>query len=170
MSVKLTGMTHCSPCTPFFHLLPLPVSLPQLDSHLTLPLSSYPPLWFFLMEILFNPQWKVVSAASDSKSIPLTSHKRNDIVTREMIIRSDMRRWLIYLFPRVFPYISCVWYHCLCVCRVSSINQTINLLHNVHHLGRSLITETIRAGFLDFAAYDDGCMPLDNDGVYPSKR
>ena len=54
------------------------------------------------------------------------------------------------LFLWVFPYIRCVWYHHLRVCRVRSINQTINRLHNVYyvyHFGRSLITESIRARF-----------------------
>ena len=99
------------------------------------------------MEILFNPFWEAVSAASDHESIPLTSHKLHYVVSREMIIRSDMRRRLIDLFCWVFSYIHCVWYHHLCVRRVGSINQTINLRYNVHHFGRSLISETIRARF-----------------------
>ncbi len=136
-----------SQSTPFLHLSPLPVSLPRLDSHIALPMPSYPPLWFFLMEILFIPHWEAVSAASDSESIPLTSHKLHYVVSRELIICSDVRRRLIYLVLWVFPYISCVWYHRLHVCRVRSINQTINMLHYVYHFGESVITETIQARF-----------------------
>ena len=147
MSVQFTGMTQRSQCMLSTHLLPLPVSLPQLDYHIALPLPSYLLLYFFSMEILFNPLWEAVSAACDRASIPLPSHKLHYVVSREIIVRSDMMRQLIYLFLRVFPYNRCVWYHRLCVCRVRSINQTINLRYNVHHFGKSLISETIRARF-----------------------
>jgi hypothetical protein len=44
------------------------------------------------MEILFNPLREAISAARDSKSITLSSHKLHYVVARETIILSDMRR------------------------------------------------------------------------------